>query len=204
MHIFHLSTLLDQQCWSNNVGPTTLFVCRWTKQPLTLLAQCCFVEAGNIGWLGGCGSGSCTHLCMFNNGGTCFDSDLVPHLNKYWEIISYASENSSGPIFSLHSNCHNYQRGSYFFKQYLTVLDFPLMHYFTCSLMKFVDFLVCLEKFFHVCPLALLSCQELTLHWSVLISIILPFSFETTFSQHVWVTDSNSCLNSRWQMLNPV
>lgn len=154
-----------QHCWTNNVGPTKLFVCRWTKQPLTFLAQCCFVEAGNIGWLGGCGSGSCTHLCMFNNGGTCFDSDLVPHLNKYWEIFfSYASENSSGPIFSLHSNCHNYQRGSYFFKQYLTVLDFPLMHYFTCSWMKFVDFLDCLENFFHVCLLAFLSSQKLTLH----------------------------------------
>ena len=129
-----------QHCWTNDVAPTMLFVCRWTKQPLTLLAQCCFVEAGNIGWIRGWCSGSCTHLCMFNNGGTCFDSDLVPHLNKYWELISYnASKNSSGPIFGLNGNCC-YQKGSYFFKT--DSAQFSTLHYFTCSWMKFVDFLL--------------------------------------------------------------
>lgn len=118
---------------------------RWTKQPLTLLAQCCFVEAGNIGWIRGWCSGSCTHLCMFNNGGTCFDSDLVPHLNKYWELIS----KTSGPIFGLNSNCC-YQKGSYFLKQ--TLLDFPLCiisHAVEWSLLIFFfisRFLLCLSS----------------------------------------------------------
>ena len=190
-----------QHCWTNDVAATMLFVCGWTKQPLTLLAQCCFVEAGNIGWTRGCGSGSCTHLCMFNNGGTCFDSDLVPHLNKYWELISYASKISSGPIFSLNSNCC-YQRGSYFLKQTLLAFSHSCITSHTVEWSLLIFFFISRFFFMFVLWSSFLLKSYFCIY--VLLSIILLFIFDITFSQRVWVINSKSGLNSRRQMLKPM
>lgn len=193
-----MSALLNQRCCCNNL------VCVQVDKTASDIVGPMLLCRGWQYWgTRGCGSGSCTHLCMFNNGGTCFDSDLVPHLNKYWELISYnASKNSSGPILGLNSNC-SYQRGSYFFKTD-SAWFFSLLHYFTYSWMKFVNFLLYFKIFFCVCPLVFLSSQKLILHLSVLLSIIVLFIFDITFSQHMWVINSKSGLNSRRQMLKPM